>query len=245
MKKQIAFAVTVLALMLAATASAALEPGVFDPGNTGCPTATYSAGVLHLAKNCPTATNASAGADITGFTGQTFTSASFTLANAAQCQGGSPRFDVVTSAGTFFLGCNNVTPVTNANGTVTYTFDAASIAAGGNQVPFPTGTITAVDVLIDVQGSADLSNITFNGVVQVPVVAPTTPTKKSDCKHGGWKSFTNPTFKNQGQCVAYVNHHSSHGKSHKGHKTHKLEHKGAQHSTEHHNASAHKTKHGK
>src|SRR6476620_490224 len=103
MKKHIALGVTALALMLAATASAALEPGVFDPGNTGCPTATYSAGVLHLAKNCPTATNAAAGADITGFTGQTFTSASFTLANAAQCQGGSPRFDVVTSAGTFFL----------------------------------------------------------------------------------------------------------------------------------------------
>jgi len=240
MKKQIALGVTVLALMLAATASAALEPGVFDPGNTGCPTATYSAGVLHLAKNCPTATNAAAGADITGFTGQTFTSASFTLANAAQCQGGSPRFDVVTTAGTFFLGCNNVTGVTNANGTVTYTFDAASIAAGGGQVPFPTGTITAVDVLIDVQGSADLSNITFNGVVQVPVVNPMT---KAACKHGGWKSFTNPSFKNQGQCVAYVNHHSSHGKSHTAHKLAK---KGAKHgAAAATNGAAHKTKHGK
>ena len=246
MKKHIALGVTVLALMLAATASAALVPGVYDPGNTGCPTATYSAGVLHLAKNCATATNAAAGADITGFTGQTFASASFTLANAAQCQGGSPRFDVVTSAGTFFLGCNNVTGVTNANGTVTYTFDAASIAAGGGQVPFPTGTITAVDVLIDVQGSADLTNITFNGVVQVPVVTSGPPTTKAACKHGGWKSFTNPSFKNQGQCVAYVNHHSSHGKSHTAHKTHKLAKKGEQHSVaETHSAAAHKTKHGK
>ena len=163
--------------------------------------------------------------------GQTFASASFTLANAAQCQGGSPRFDVVTSAGTFFLGCNNVTGVTNANGTVTYTFDAASIAAGGGQVPFPTGTITAVDVLIDVQGSADLTNITFNGVVQVPVVTSGPPTTKAACKHGGWKSFTNPSFKNQGQCVAYVNHHSSHGKSHTAHKTHKLAKKGEQHAS--------------
>ena len=119
-----------------------------------------------------------------------------------------------------------MTPVTNANGTATYTFDAASIAAGGGQVPFPTGTITAVDVLIDVQGSADLSNITFNGVVQVPVVVSGPPTTKAACKHDGWKSFTDPTFKNQGQCVAYVNHHSSHGKSHKRHKTHKLGKKG-------------------
>jgi hypothetical protein len=68
--------------------------------------------------------------------------------------------------GTFFLGCNNVTPVTNANGTATYTFTAATIAAGGNQVPVPTGTIKAADVLIDVQGTADLKKITLNGVKQ-------------------------------------------------------------------------------
>jgi len=210
MKKFLVLGVTAVALLLAATASAALEPGVYDPGATGCPTATYSAGVLHLVKNCPTSTNAAAGADITGFTGQTFTSASFTLASAAQCQGGSPRFDVVTTNGTFFLGCNNVIPVTNANGTVTYTFDAASIAAGGGQVPFPTGTINAVDILIDVQGTADVSNITFNGVLQVPAVA-SGPTSKDACKNGGWKTFSNPSFKNQGQCVSYANHHSTSG----------------------------------
>jgi hypothetical protein len=246
MRKILIAAVIAAACAFAGTAGAALVPGVYDPDKTGCPVAKAQGGWLHLEKNCATTTNASAGADITGLTGQTFTSASFTLKSTTQCQGGSPRFNIVTTTGTFFLGCNNVTPVTNANGTVTYTFDAASIAAGGGQVPFPTGTITAVDVLIDVQGSADLSNITFNGVVQVPVVASGPPTTKADCKHGGWKSFTNPSFKNQGQCVAYVNHHSSHGKSHKdhkghkSHKAHKLEHKGEQHS-----ATSHKTKHGK
>jgi hypothetical protein len=234
MKRHIALGVTVLALALAATASAALEPGVYDPGATGCPTATFSAGVLHLAKNCPTPTLAAAGADITGFTGQVFTSASFTLANAGQCQGGSPRFDVVTTTGTFFLGCNNVTPVTNGNGSVTYTFDAASIVAGGNQVPFPTGTITSADILLDAQGSADVSTITFNGIAQVPaVVTGGTPTTKASCKHGGWKTFTNPKFKNQGQCVAYVNHSSSHGKSGDAKKKSST------------NVATHKTKHGK
>src|SRR5205085_100760 len=147
---------------------------------------TFSNGTLHLAKPCTTATNASAGAEITGANGQTFTSASFTLATAAQCQGGSPRFNVFTTTGTFFLGCNNVTPTINANGTATYTFTAATIAAGGNQVPFPTGTITGADVLIDVQGTADLSNITVNGHPEVP--ATTSPTSKAACKHGGWKS---------------------------------------------------------
>jgi hypothetical protein len=211
MKKAIIVATAVAALALAGTAAAALVPGVFDPGNTGCPVATFSNGVLHLEKNCPTPTNASAGAEITGLGGQSFASASFTLANPAQCQGGSPRFNLFTTGGTFFLGCNNVTPVVNGDGTATYTFTAATIAAGGNQVPVPTGTINSAEVLIDVQGTADLTNITVNGVTEVPAVVPTT---KAQCKKGGWKTFTDPKFKNQGQCVAYVNHHSAHGKSH-------------------------------
>jgi hypothetical protein len=186
-------------LALAGTAGAALIPGVFDPGNTGCVVSTFANGVLHLEKNCPTSTNAAAGADITGLEGQTFTSASFTLASASQCQGGSPRFDVVTSDGTFFLGCNNVTPTTNANGSVTYTFNAATIAAAGGQVPFPTGTIQSIDILIDVQGTADITNISVNGETQVP----SPQAQKDQCKNGGWQSFTSPAFKNQGDCVSF------------------------------------------
>jgi hypothetical protein len=33
----------------------------------------------------------------------------------------------------------------------------------------------------------------------------TQPTSASDCKNGGWQTFTNPTFKNQGDCVSFVN----------------------------------------
>jgi YVTN family beta-propeller protein len=32
------------------------------------------------------------------------------------------------------------------------------------------------------------------------------PTSKDQCKKYGWRNFTNPTFRNQGQCVSYVNH---------------------------------------
>ncbi len=47
-----------------------------------------------------------------------------------------------------------------------------------------------------------------------PTVAPSispSPTPavlgdKDECKNNGWKNFTNPAFKNQGQCVAYFNH---------------------------------------
>jgi len=209
MKKLIVLsAAAVAALAVAATASAALAPWTFvGAGATCSPTSTFSGGALHLAKPCTTGTNASAGATITGVSGQTFSSASFTLTNAAQCQGGSPRFNVVTNVMTFFLGCNNVTPVINGDGTATYTFTAATIAAGGNQVAVPTGTISSVDVLIDVQGTADLSNITFNGQAEVPAPTVGSPTTKAQCKHGGWKTFTSPSFKNQGRCVSWVEHH--------------------------------------
>jgi len=218
-KKLLIAAVAAAALALTATASAALEPGVFDPGATGCVTASYSNGVLHLAKNCPTATNASAKADITGLSGQTFQSASFTLASASQCQGGSPRFDIVTTTGIFFLGCNDVTPTVNAGGTVTYTFSPSDLVP---QVAGTTpGTITAADILIDVQGTADISNITVNGMLEKPV--PAHHSAASKCKHGGWKTFTNPRFKNQGQCVSHFVHELNHTKqtanTHKHHKS--------------------------
>jgi hypothetical protein len=197
MKKFLIAAVAVTAMAFAGSAAAALVPGVYDPGNTSCPKVTYAHGVLHLEKNCATATNAAAGADITGLDGQTFTSASFTLASMSQCQGGSPRFDIQTTTGLFYLGCNNVAPVTNPDGSATYTFTAATLAAAGQQVPTPTGTITAADVLIDVQGSADIAKISVNDHAQK---------LKDACKKDAWKSLTNPAFKNQGQCVSYFKH---------------------------------------
>src|SRR4026207_919233 len=116
MKKLLIAGFLATALAFTVSASAALVPGVYDPGNTGCVKATFikKTKTLHLEKNCPPATHAWAGAEVTGVSGQTFQSASFTLASATQCQGGSPRFNVETTTGFFFLGCNNVTPNTNA-----------------------------------------------------------------------------------------------------------------------------------
>ena len=31
------------------------------------------------------------------------------------------------------------------------------------------------------------------------------PKNTDQCKNGGWQTFTNPTFKNQGDCIQYVN----------------------------------------
>jgi len=44
-----------------------------------------------------------------------------------------------------------------------------------------------------------------------PIVGP--PTNKDQCKKDGWKTFNNPSFKNQGQCEKYVNEHREGGKA--------------------------------
>ncbi len=43
--------------------------------------------------------------------------------------------------------------------------------------------------------------VDFNGTVYDFQLA---PTSKDQCKNGGWQNYTNPTFKNQGDCVSYV-----------------------------------------
>jgi hypothetical protein len=50
----------------------------------------------------------------------------------------------------------------------------------------------------------ELARSTDPGVVVIDVTAgPPQPASKANCKHGGWNRFG---FKNQGQCVAAVNH---------------------------------------
>jgi len=59
------------------------------------------------------------------------------------------------------------------------------------------------------------SNDTTNGVIcgQVNSLSPfaigdqNAPLNKDNCKEGDWQLWTNPSFKNQGQCIDFVNHH--------------------------------------
>lgn len=56
---------------------------------------------------------------------------------------------------------------------------------------------------------------TFVGNTGVDIVGlatpPSVPTSVDQCKKEGWKAFTNPSFKNQGQCVSFVvSHRGSH-----------------------------------
>lgn len=45
----------------------------------------------------------------------------------------------------------------------------------------------------------------------------TKPTALAQCKDGNWQTFTNPSFKNQGQCIVYVLMHKFHDKVGHGH----------------------------
>jgi hypothetical protein len=45
-----------------------------------------------------------------------------------------------------------------------------------------------------------------------PVCTPSRPTSTEQCKNDGWRDFDNPPFKNQGQCIASVNHNEGNGR---------------------------------
>jgi len=63
----------------------------------------------------------------------------------------------------------------------------AGWAVGGNQTIF-----------------ADNTQINTNTYDYEPVL--TSPSIASDCKNGGWQTFNNPSFSNQGLCVSWVQH---------------------------------------
>jgi hypothetical protein len=54
---------------------------------------------------------------------------------------------------------------------------------------------------------------TPNGTVAFRITATPTlvapPTSKEQCKNDGWKTFNDPSYENQGECVSYVTSHSS------------------------------------
>ena len=74
--------------------------------------------------------------------------------------------------------------------------------------PYPAGTglnsqnFGATWAPLNAFGSTDFPFKTY--VLQAP-------TSKDQCKKGGWRKFTNPSFKNQGQCVKFVKHQRGKG----------------------------------
>ena len=121
--------------------------------------------------------------------------------NATSLQSTLPAGTSLTppQGGIYYLGVSSfdADPVSSA-GPI---FDGLVLIDGvGYQVPAPPG------------GDQPLNDWTlfgtYTGGYRIQLTGTTSgcvPTSKADCKHGGWETF-GTTFKNQGQCIAFVNH---------------------------------------
>jgi hypothetical protein len=72
----------------------------------------------------------------------------------------------------------------------------------GSDGGLATASLTFTTSSIGDPAGPGLSSGTFSEIFLVP--GPVAPTKKDECKDGGYATF--PMFKNQGECVAFVNH---------------------------------------
>jgi hypothetical protein len=185
--KQIARIVGLSILGLAAaTATAApsgfkAKPWVYDPDNTGVAQAKWQANAgleghgLYLAKMATTPTNAAGGATIDGVEGITLTELGFDYRNDGHCGAGAPRFNVYTTAGTyFFFGCayGVHTPIAGTDWTRVRFGNADAFPADGvTAFPgFGTAVVTGIDLVFDEgtdvgPGFAMLDNIDVNGTL--------------------------------------------------------------------------------
>jgi hypothetical protein len=164
-------------------------------------------------------------------------SATVTPAAGDDCGGGSPRFqlnvggkNVFVYFGSFpnFDNCSGGTSLNLAN-TTDARFDLSQL--GGSQYStyqqaldlLGNQTITGIQLVVDSGWFMSDKDETFT-VTDLKFKTTEdnnggnggggnggTPTSKQDCKRGGWQTFTNPTFTNQGQCVSWVNHHNGIG----------------------------------
>lgn len=86
----------------------------------------------------------------------------------------------------------------------------------GVNTPTPTPIVSATPTPIisatpTVTGTPPANTPTVTGTPPATTATPTptpaiggAPTSTEDCKNDGWRTFTNPRFKNQGDCVSYV-----------------------------------------
>ena len=91
------------------------------------------------------------------------------------------------------------TPTTNPGGFLIYVSDNATPGEGSDTL-----------ALVPVTGPPEVcpapvspNTAIFTGDITV-IDAPPVLISKEQCKKGGWRNF--PQFKNQGQCIAFVNH---------------------------------------
>lgn len=78
----------------------------------------------------------------------------------------------------------------------------------GQSVP-ATRVVATVTLASGKVITAENNLLTGDPATIYPVIVPpvvVSPTTKLQCMNNGWKTFSNPTYKNQGMCVSYVAH---------------------------------------
>ena len=93
--------------------------------------------------------------------------------------------------------------------------DMDELSAGSNIRAFVLNVGDTSDSDAGLDGYLDKVVLTANGNTTIydfevdedgnGVADTVPPTDKDDCKKGGWATFDNPSFPNQGQCIKYVN----------------------------------------
>ena len=178
----------VLLLMPVARAASPLmaKPWVYDPDKTGVSESQWvtheglsdagkSNHALYLTKDAPTATNAASGATI-AFTG-VLDELGFDYRNDGWCGAGAPRYNVYTTAGTYyFFGCTYGVHTPSAEDPVNWTrvvFTNADAFPADGVTPWPgfgTVEVTGIDVVFDEgtdlvgnPGYAYLDNLNVDG----------------------------------------------------------------------------------
>jgi YVTN family beta-propeller protein len=113
-------------------------------------------------------------------------------------------------------GSNSVSVIKTATNKVVKTIPVGIVPAGiaitsdGSRAYVANEGFSDFVSVIDIKANTVVATIPVGvnpfGVAITPVQA---PTSKEQCKNGGYKKFGSPAgpFKNQGQCVSYVEHH--------------------------------------
>lgn len=133
-----------------------------------------------------------------------------------------PRDLVVTPDGTRVyvttLNTNTLTVIDTATNTVIATIPTGFTPIGVAITPdgtraYATSLSSIIITVIDTATNTVVETLTDG--ISCPdgiafTTAPLAPTSKDDCKNGGYKRFGPPAgpFRNQGQCVSYVQSHS-------------------------------------
>jgi hypothetical protein len=105
---------------------------------------------------------------------------------------------IKNSGGTVVAGPGTVHDTASFTDQSLYSWDTSS---------FADGTYTVFLAARDAAGNREAGSQD-----SVVVTVNNTPDNKNECKKGGWQNFTNPTFKNQGQCVSYIQANGHAGK---------------------------------